>query len=217
MWAVWKARTDRRHGKIPLNLEAACRWARDTSADLVTEARNLGGTALKLLKPATWSPPPIGAVKVNVDAAFDQDGLQGATGMVIRGHDGCFIAAKAKRYDNLPNVLVAEALACRDGVQLCHDAKAVHVVLETDCQSLIELWKTREKNRSEVLSVLNDIQDISKEFTSFSFTYIGRAANLVAHRLAKQTSVARPESTWVHQAPTCITACIQHDNSVVAV
>ena len=59
MWAVWKARNDRRHGKIPLNLEAACRWARDTSADLVTEARNLSGAALKLFKPAIWSPPPV--------------------------------------------------------------------------------------------------------------------------------------------------------------
>ena len=120
-----------------------------------------------------------------MDAAFDQEGLKGATGMGIRGHDDCFIAAKAKRYDNLPNVLVAEALACRDGVQLCHDAKADHVVLETECQGLIELWKTREKNRSEVLSILNDIQDISKDFTFFSFTYIGRAANMVAHLLAK--------------------------------
>ena len=126
-------------------------------------------------------------------------------------------AAKAKRYDHLPSVLAAEALACRDGVQLCHDIRATHVALETDCQNLIKLWKTREKNRSEVLSILWDLQEISKEFISFSFTYVKRAANMAAHCLAKQTSVARPESTWMEQAPDCITSCIQHDNSMVAV
>ena len=52
---------------------------------------------------------------------------------------------------------------------------------------------------------------------TFSFTYVKRAANMVAHCLAKQTYVARPESTWMEQAPMCITSCIQHDNSTVAV
>ena len=89
--------TGRRHGEVALNLEATCRWAHDTTTDLVTEARKLGCSASKPLEPAKWSPPPVDVVKVNMDAAFDQNSLAVATGMVIRDHRHCFIAAKAKK------------------------------------------------------------------------------------------------------------------------
>jgi hypothetical protein len=42
MWSVWKACNCRQHGKVPMNLVSACMLLRNTSADLITEARKGG-------------------------------------------------------------------------------------------------------------------------------------------------------------------------------
>ncbi|PNT63141.1 hypothetical protein BRADI_4g12005v3 [Brachypodium distachyon] len=59
-----------------------------------------------------------GIVKINVDASFNSEAQDGATGVVIRHDKGKVIAIRNKWYNSLPNVITTEALACRDGVDL---------------------------------------------------------------------------------------------------
>jgi hypothetical protein len=54
--------------------------------------------------------------KINTDASFQASDGSGASGAVIRDVSGRVLAAMAKRYTNLADVLTAEIIAARDGL-----------------------------------------------------------------------------------------------------
>ncbi|KAK1628466.1 hypothetical protein QYE76_002781 [Lolium multiflorum] len=56
----------------------------------------------------------------------------------------------AKWYGALRNALSAEALTCRDGLILAQHQQVTNIHLKKDCEVLIELWKTRKKNRAAI-------------------------------------------------------------------
>jgi hypothetical protein len=135
-----------------------------------------------------WQSPPEGIVKVNVDAAFNSDSQLGATGVVIRGDQAQFIAASCKWITDISDVLTAEAYACREGAPLVCRLKIPKAIIETDSQELVSLWKTRTNNRSRILLVLNQIQELSRNCTFFDVCHVRREANLAAHLTAKHAS-----------------------------
>jgi len=86
------------------------------------------------------------------------------------------------------------------------------VILETDCLELVNLWKKRAVQRSVVDPVLKEIQDVQIAFQEFSFIYVNRRCNNIAHVLAKQvTNTHRPE-TW-HQTPACVADLVMSEAS----
>ena len=113
------------------------------------------------------------------------------------------------------SVLTAEAIACRDGLLLAKLVQAVHVHLDTDSEVLIELWQTRKYNRVVIWPVLNEIQELMGSFSSLSFKYVSRKANLAAHVTTKHASPAQPMCSWHSQAPAYVIPCIQHDIAVI--
>ncbi|CAD6230198.1 unnamed protein product [Miscanthus lutarioriparius] len=62
--------------------------------------------------------PEEGTLKINVDGAFSQESGTGATGAVLRGNSGNFLATSARWLESLGSALLAEAEALWDGVQL---------------------------------------------------------------------------------------------------
>jgi ribonuclease HI len=159
-----------------------------------------------------WQSPPEGIVKVNVDAAFNSDSQLGATGVVIRGDRDQFIAASCKWITDIPDVLTAEAYACREGAALVRRLKIPKAIIETDSQELVSLWKTRTNNRSRILPVLNQIQELSRNCTFFDVCHVRREANLAAHLTAKYASPSNSDFVWLDQVPEHLSACIQHDS-----
>ena len=65
-----------------------------------------------------WCNPSCGFTKLNVDAAFDHDLLQGAAGAVLRDDKGRFIVGGNWRIDWCDDVLTAEVLALKFGLFL---------------------------------------------------------------------------------------------------
>ena len=96
-------------------------------------------------KPATktstarWRQPDPGITKVNVDAAYSSDSALATTGLIARGTGGEFKLAAARRYENIPNPLMAETLALRDGVRLAAVEGWDQLEFESDCQVLVML------------------------------------------------------------------------------
>lgn len=69
-------------------------------------------------KTGGWGRPPMGFVKLNIDASFDHYLLRGTTGAILRYERGRFIVGENWRIDWCANVLAAEALALRFGLFL---------------------------------------------------------------------------------------------------
>jgi ribonuclease HI len=78
--------------------------------------------------------------KCNVDGAFSENDHTGATGVVIRDHDGQFKAGRAVWHNEAHDALLMEAMACRDGIEMAQQLGVSKLCLETDCLQLINLW-----------------------------------------------------------------------------
>lgn len=108
-----------------------------------------------------------------------------------------------------------EALACRDGPVLENQMGVQKVWLETDCQELLKLWNAGDSQRSGVVTIMREIQELSSVFQDFKFSFISISCNKVAHVLAKQVT-NDSQSGWWQFAPDCVSGLLTTDsNSVI--
>ena len=161
------------------------------------------------MKVPSWNPPGDGWLKCNFDGACYPDG-KGATGAVIRDHNGTFHGGSAKWYGHCMDALTMEALAFRDAVIFAKQRGATRVVVfETDCHSLIHLWSMEDEQRSMFATILREIHDLGSSLVSFSLCY-ARVCNLVAHELARQVSSSSVMVEWL-QVPSCVQRYLETD------
>ena len=90
MWSVWRARKDRQHGKIPINVRAAINWAIDVCINLIPVKENEEGVR-RPTRVQRWQRPARNALKVNIDGAFTAEEGSGAAGAVARDSEGSFL------------------------------------------------------------------------------------------------------------------------------
>jgi hypothetical protein len=105
-----------------------------------------------------------------------------------------------------------EAIACRDGLNLARRVGVQKVMLETDCLELINLWFKRDTQRSIIDPLLKEIDAIRLAFQEFSFCYINRSCNKVAHILAKQVSDTHRLEMW-YVTPECVSDLVMSEAS----
>jgi ribonuclease HI len=142
-----------------------------------------------LKAPTMWQPPPSGATKINVDAAFCQDTGEAAVGVVARDHLGVIVMAASKVIDVCKEVEEAEAFAIREGLKLAgeHDLEPVAlepVALESDCATAVNAVNSHVECSSRCWTIYRDIVYLRSLFPSCKILKIGRKSNSVAHNLA---------------------------------
>ncbi|RLN09983.1 hypothetical protein C2845_PM11G15090 [Panicum miliaceum] len=195
MWLLWCSRNDCRHGKTPIATKAVVDWAMDCCFNLMsagkTKVQERGSTNVH-----QWLRPPTGFLKIDTDGAFTAETFSGATGVVVRRTDGSFVRGMARQLISVASALVAEAEACRDGVRLLQYGVCEGVILETDSQELVTLWKDRSNHRSEIATILREIQKVVAFFTSFSMVHAKRSANVAARIFAKHAS-SSSRDVWI--------------------
>ncbi|KAF8701881.1 hypothetical protein HU200_033208 [Digitaria exilis] len=127
-----------------------------------------------------WKKPEPGRYKVNTDAAFQESSSIAATGAVLRDEDGCLIAAAAKRYMHLSDVLTAEAIAARDGLILAITRGCQRITLDVDNLALFNLMQSDMGERSVVAGLWQEIRELSRMFEDFKFSFVYREGNEAA-------------------------------------
>jgi len=169
MYSLWMQWNQRRHGDVHKPVSVAVRWSLDTALDLW----NMN----KPMKPVKernsvqrWRVPLVGRFKCNTDGAFYLDQGQSASGVALRNDAGLFVGGQARWY---PHGLVGAR-----GVQC--------LILETDSQEFVKLWKEGANQRSRIASIIRETREISSSFVDFSVVSTCRSCNRVAHVLAKQ-------------------------------
>ncbi|XP_075640622.1 uncharacterized protein LOC142612410 [Castanea sativa] len=131
----------------------------------------------------SWTPPPPGVFKINVDgASSDLEGISNI-GVIIRDCKGGTIVALYKPLQTHYSADLVEVLAMEQGVLLAQELQLPHVIFESDAIIVIN-----SINESAV-GTLNGhiIQDIIHAQASFifcSFKHLNRAFNYAAHELA---------------------------------
>ena len=160
-----------------------------------------------------WCRPPIGHINVNTDGAYTATDSSGATGVVIRRTDGSFIAALPRRLDSIGCFCFAyrKAEALWDGVRLIPQGTLERVLVETDSPELVSLWRSRGEDRSELVAIFSDVQDLSAMLTSFELVHVRRSANNAAHLCARNACNSSSALVWVEQPPSFFQHCLLND------
>ncbi|KAK1651726.1 hypothetical protein QYE76_069531 [Lolium multiflorum] len=95
-----------------------------------------------------WRPPMAGWVKVNTDGAVVKSADIGGGGVVVRDHDGRFLAGSSHFFPSLSGPEEAELRACERGMELIKRLKLKNVVLELDCAAVVAKLNSVEVDRS---------------------------------------------------------------------
>jgi ribonuclease HI len=210
MWAIWKARNDRMHGNMNVNLMKTVHWAVDTAHDLWNAGSKTDGLCVRKAC-EKWKPPDPGFIKINADGAFNVAAQEGASGVIARAYDGSFIMASAHWYPNAASALIMEAMAVRDGVRWARAVGVEKLMMESDSLTLTKMWSSGIYLRSEVAPILGEIREISKVFASFSFSFTHRTANVAAHMCARKASEIRQGRSWLAMCPDFLCNCVNKD------
>jgi hypothetical protein len=180
-------------------------WVIDTAHDLWNAGLKTDGLIIQTAS-EKWKPPDAGIIKINVDGAFNAYAQEGTSG-IARANDGRFIIASAHWYPNVASALIMEAVAARDGARWANATEAV----ASDSQTLTKMWSSGIYLRSEVASILGEIKEISRGFTSFSCTFAHRTANVAAHPCAKNASKIRQGKSWLSVCRDFLCNCLKQD------
>ena len=161
-----------------------------------------------------WSIPPRGFVKLNVDAAFHHDLLQGTAGAVLRDDKGRFIVRGNWWIEWCDNVLTAEVLALKFGLFLAQKAGCNRLVVNSDNMEVIDIMKNGGHSAGVAAVVFDDCYFMACDFTLIRFEHCNREANKVADELARLAKFS-PFELWMDSAPSAIIPILVYDATIL--
>ncbi|XP_021721948.1 uncharacterized protein LOC110689468 [Chenopodium quinoa] len=131
-----------------------------------------------------WKPPLAGLIKINFDAAIFSPSGVGLRG-VMRDSVGDVVASTCCKVEGCFDVDVVEALAMRHSLNVAMESGFRHVCLETDCLKFHHHLMKGVTTSTAFGMIVNDILKLAQLCQSFSFSFVKRGGNKVAHALAK--------------------------------
>ena len=130
-----------------------------------------------------WSPPPLGSIKLNVDAAISN--ISAAIAVVARDHLGVPVKVWARTIKKT-SPIQAETDALLWALQLAKVEKWSHVVLEGDAKICNDAINKPSNPCPWMLIIpIQNIRALLDCFSSCSFVWVNRSCNGVAHHAAR--------------------------------
>jgi ribonuclease HI len=133
-----------------------------------------------------WLPPMSGWIKINTDGAVAKSADKGSGGVVVRDHDGRFLAGSCHFSPSLSGPEEAELRACERGLELIKRLKLKQVILELDSAAVVAKLNSTEVDRSSHGLLIEKLKRALKEVDGHVIKWARRTANTVAHKLAKE-------------------------------
>ncbi|KAM0896207.1 hypothetical protein ACQ4PT_023336 [Festuca glaucescens] len=148
-----------------------------------------------------WQPPPMGAIKVNVDASYCHVSGEAAVGAVVRNHQGQIVVASSKVIEKCQDPEEAEACAILEGLMLAIDNNLEPNSVESDCTNAVSNVHRNTGKHSRAWVVYNNIESISLLIPACKVVKIGRTANRVAHDIAALARKSGESKVWMDPIP----------------
>ncbi|KAL4280566.1 hypothetical protein GQ457_03G000290 [Hibiscus cannabinus] len=162
---------------------------------LADKSKNMGKSRSRLV---SWSPPPSGTLKLNVDGAVTRDGGLGGVGGLLRNSEGKCLLSFSRHVGQVPPLL-AEILAIKFGLEIFFTSVwryEVSLIVESDSLKAVE-WVSNPSSCIGLYSdLVKEIADLAGT-SSISFRYISRTCNIDADGLAKRRKETGVRDTWI--------------------
>lgn len=139
-------------------------------------------------------------MKLNVDAAFDSDSLQGAIGAILRDDRGAFIATMNEQLDVCVDAFMAEPMVLGFGLYLAQSVGRNRMIINSDNAHVITTMHEGGSFAGLAAAVFEDCYHMSTDFSRVIYEHCPREANVIAHELAR---FSNPE-TWLNEPPAAI-------------
>jgi ribonuclease HI len=159
----------------------------------------------------TWEKPRATFLKLNVDAAFNEDDQAGASGAIIRDSTGAFVAASSKFIPHVATAGMAEALAMCHGLELAVSIGANALEAQSDSTEVIYYCLGQERMWNEATAVYADCLENAGIIGKVEFTHCSRDVNMVAHEIARSCLISKISCNWVDEPPSFILERIVND------
>lgn len=132
---------------------------------------------------ATWEAPPLGWIKLNVDAALSESSF--ALAVVARNSSGSVIKVWTKLHIRCPP-LVAEASAILWAVQLAHQENWNHIIIEGDAKNGIDPLALENAIPDwSIVNIISSILNFKTSFLGCLFRWVKKNSDVAAHAAAK--------------------------------
>ncbi|KAA3481204.1 glycine, alanine and asparagine-rich protein-like [Gossypium australe] len=138
-----------------------------------------------------------------------------ASGVVVRDNKGSVIASKSRLHEKVASAFAAEALACRDAVQVGVDMQKKEVIIEGDSLIVIKKCRNVLTDISQIGSYIFDIHYKKPEFKAIRFDFISRSVNSLAHLIATESLKNKEEIYLVGGVPIYAEAQARNDTKGV--
>ncbi|XP_074305661.1 uncharacterized protein LOC141640881 [Silene latifolia] len=146
------------------------------------EGRGEKGQARQNEEDDRWHKTKPGWHKVNVDAGWSE-GVGLGLGAVCRDEIGAVMWGIVWQERAQRDTAMLEAKAVLMGSKEARRAGLSHIIIESDCLTVVEDLKKKKRGRGDIGLVYDDIFDLCLHFAEVEFVFSRRSCNKVAHEL----------------------------------
>jgi ribonuclease HI len=132
-----------------------------------------------------WIRPSIGFLKLNWDAALNQELRRVGIGVVAQNDRGEVVAAIAKSMPFRTDPAMAEAFAAWEAVNFCFDRGWKNIIFEGDALSIVLALRNTGQCWSAYGHVIEDTKVLLERVESVAIKHVNRSGNKVAHSLSQ--------------------------------
>ncbi|KAK0605740.1 hypothetical protein LWI29_030217 [Acer saccharum] len=184
LWFIWKWRCDKVFNpsfQVPRG-PGQIVWS--YAADWLASNSGLEADTGLPMRLISWSPPPLGWVKLNIDGSFNRDLGSISAGGVIRDDRKLWLTGFAVN-KGLGSVLEAELWGIFEGLKLAWYAGFRKVLVESDSQSAVSILTNAIPFHHPLFHIVRACKSLLDSDWSCSIHHIYRESNFVADSLAR--------------------------------
>ncbi|XP_012842432.1 PREDICTED: uncharacterized protein LOC105962666 [Erythranthe guttata] len=182
-WKAWDKRNKEYKGQASLTPHDLVDWCKNYLA-IFRSAQIHKFSPQRHVHMSTWHPPPVGAVKINTDAAVSSGNLFFSVGMVARNDEGQCIWWRVIKLPGNLHPAECEATAALKELLLAREKGWTNVVVEGDNLQVITALQHGENDLSSFSLLLDECLRLSLDIEYCSFNFVKRTGNLLAHAIA---------------------------------
>ncbi|CAN1800698.1 hypothetical protein LINPERHAP1_LOCUS22651 [Linum perenne] len=167
LWSIWGERNQRvweqKSRTTRLIVETGLTTQLEWEQARTTPNVNLGGAGPLTSTCSMWHNPPIGRLKCNMDAAFQEREQRWGCGMALRNHEGVVVSIRKSWSRGFPTVREGEALALLEALEWLENSGYNDVIIEVDSSSVAAAVMSHEDDETEFACKLvpeNQLQTI---------------------------------------------------------
>ncbi|XP_075491149.1 uncharacterized protein LOC142529488 [Primulina tabacum] len=198
-WGIWKEKQNFIHGDRTKPMAENICW----SSTMLCEFRKtrklvkISNQSVVANSERKWTPPGRCTLKLNVDAAFNEDKQQYSAGGVIRDSQSRLLLAFGKQINQPLSVLHGELLAIREGIKLLYEKDFQDVQVESYSLLAVQAVTAHQEDLSYIDSCAADIRARIQAPIISKLSHVRRSANKVAYFLAHFVFSSPTSFVWM--------------------